>query len=232
MALITNIRTAASEVGVEAIITNSNEALETQLRRLNKETNLPILLISWDMDKALSFNSNGYLNDPKVSIVSLLLSKPEDLTKEEAEKVAEEMGAIFEQFLMKLYNLQAVLIQDPAEVITAATYKLLPRYGIHKHSGVLGKFTVADAVVVPCINKVDQWTLTLSSDINGSIAPFSGATKVDEGGIVSISSLANPGFVFEKYVITVNGVDTDELSDSFDVVVTADTFVAAQFIPE
>lgn len=231
MALIANIREAASGVGVQTVITNSNEALETQLRRLNKEINSPTLLISWDMDKALSFNDNGYLNDPKVSIVSLLLSKPEDLTKEEAEKVAEEMGAVFEKFLSGLYQLQSVLIQNPKETITSASYKLLPRYGIHKHAGVLGKFTVADSVSITC-TRSNKYTLTLSSGGNGTIGPFTGASSVNSGTVVTISSSPDTGYIFDRYTITTAGSTTEEFNNEFDIVVDEETFVSAKFILE
>lgn len=150
MSALLNMKAAAKAVGVNAVITDSDSKIETQLRRLTKEEQLPILLISWDIDVSLEFGTNGYLKDPSLAITCLLLSKPEDLTKEEAELLAEKMGVLFKDFLMELYKLQSVTVKTPESTITNASYKLLPRYGIAKHSGVLGKFNVLESYYVKC----------------------------------------------------------------------------------
>jgi len=148
--IIKYIKQAAEEVGVKAVITNSDENIETQLNRLTRAGDLPILLISWDIDFTIQFDSHGFMDNPRASIVCLLLDKPEDLSKVEAEDTAEEMAEIYKRFLISLHNIMKPKTKNGVIPITNAQYKLVPRHGIAKHSGVLGRFLVADEIINPC----------------------------------------------------------------------------------
>ena len=75
------IKLAAVAVGINAVITNSDERIETQLNSLTKVDDKPLFLISWDIDTVLSFNSNGVLDKPKSKITALLATKAYDMTK-------------------------------------------------------------------------------------------------------------------------------------------------------
>lgn len=138
--MIQQIKQAADQVGIVALITNSSDRIETQLNSLTREENLPIMLVSWDIDTTLSFNKNGFLENPSSTIVALLVSKPEDLTKDVAEEVAEQMGALFRKFLQALYTILIPYQTTDTPSISGASYKLVPKHGAGKHSGVLGRF--------------------------------------------------------------------------------------------
>lgn len=140
--MIQQMKDAAKAVGIVALITNSTDRIETQLNSLTKEENLPIMLISWDIDTTLNFNSNGFLDNPSSTIVALLVKKPEDLTKDVAEQVAEEMAALFRKFLQNLYTRLIPLQTSNVAPISGASYKLVPKHGAGKHSGVLGRFAI------------------------------------------------------------------------------------------
>lgn len=140
--MIKFIRDAATEVGIAAYITNSTEKIETQLNRIVREEDLPIMLVSWDINVSLAFDSNGFLENPTVDVVSLLVSKPEDTSKEEAEDTAFEMGGLFQRFIQSLNKKLRVYQKQTGSPITNASYKLVPRHGAGKHSGVLGRFTM------------------------------------------------------------------------------------------
>ena len=145
--MIDVIKKSAEDVGINAFITNSNEKIETQLNRLTKEEELPLMLVSWDMNVSLQFDKNGFLQNPSVDIVALLVTKPEDLSKDEAEKSAVEMGTLFTQFLQNLNSSLSIYQKQAEQPISGASYKLVPQHGMGKHSGVLGKWNMKTAVI-------------------------------------------------------------------------------------
>ena len=146
--MLQTIKDTAEAVGIVAIVTNSKEQLETQLNKITREEQDPIMLITWDIITKLSFDINGFLQNPPASIVALLVSKPEDNTKDEAEKVAVEMGELFKTFIQALYSalipVQTSSIEPP---VTEISYQLVPQHGAGKHSGVLGRWVMKTAVI-------------------------------------------------------------------------------------
>lgn len=149
--MIADLRIAAEAVGITAIITNSNEKIETQLNRITGVEDLPIMLISWDLETSLQFNQHGFLNNPVTNVVLLLMDKPEDRTKDVAESTAEAMANLYQQFMQSLYN-QLVQYQkvQGEEMLTNISYTLVPKHGLGKHSGVMGRFTMQTAIVEDC----------------------------------------------------------------------------------
>lgn len=146
--MISDIKKAADNVGISMFVTNAREKLEVQLNRLTRVEDLPIMLCSWDFDISVDFDKNGLLNNPKISVVCLLLSKPEDTTVAEHEIVAEQMYQIYLSFLQELRIISSSYIRNyQEEPITGISCKLLPRYGAGQHSGVLGRFTMAGEIV-------------------------------------------------------------------------------------
>lgn len=144
--MIDLIKQAAVTVGIVAIITNSNELIEVQLNSLTRKDDAPIFLISWDIDTALSFNEHGFLNKPSSKITGLLCVKAYDTSKLEMEKSAVEMGKLFQKFIQKLYNLLIPYGDGSASPITNCNYKLVPKHGSGKHSGILANFEMISAV--------------------------------------------------------------------------------------
>lgn len=143
--IINNLKQAAEDVGINAFITNSNEKLDTQLNRLTREEDLPIMLISWDLRIAIQFNQHGYIDNPPIEVTALLLTKAEDKSKDAAEESAEKMSNLFIKFLQELSSKQRVVIKTNESPITNASIQLVPLYGAAQHSGVIGRFTVKAA---------------------------------------------------------------------------------------
>jgi len=153
--MIQLIKDAATAVGIAAVITNSADKIETQLNSLtHKEekgdsenpntvtrvTDLPIMLISWDIDTELNFNINGNLDNPLSSVTALLMKKADTLEKTVLEDASVEMGSLFQVFIQELYERLVPFQRSSITPITNCTYKLVPRYGMGKHSGVLCKW--------------------------------------------------------------------------------------------
>ena len=145
--MIAEIKQAAESVGVTAFITNSTEKIEVQLNRLTSQADLPIMLVSWDLEIKMDFNDNGFLDNPTSDVVCLLLNKPEDTTKDEAEGMAEDMYFLYLDFLQELRDvLSPYLVNYQSQPITNAGCKLVPIHGLGKHSGVLGRFTMITGI--------------------------------------------------------------------------------------
>lgn len=144
--MISDIKTAAESVGITAVITKSTENIETQLNKLTKVEDYPLMLVSWDLDYTLSFDSNGFLNNPSIKVVVLLMSKAEGIEKELMEETAEEMGLKFQEFASALYS-QLVQYQRVGDSpLSDIGYKLTPMYGAGKHSGIVGRFTMSSGI--------------------------------------------------------------------------------------
>lgn len=150
--MIQFIKASAEAVGITVVITNSKENIETQLNSLThksekgdaqnpntetRATDLPILLVSWDIDTDLNFNSHSYLDNPDSKIVALLVKKAGNLRKDSLEDASQEMGVLFTQFIQNL-NLRLVpYMRSATNPITQCGYQLVPKYGKGVHSGVL-----------------------------------------------------------------------------------------------
>lgn len=144
--MIQLIKDSAQAVGITLVITNSEEGIETQLNNLTHKTrervDLPIMLISWDIDTDLNFNQNSFLDNPSSKIVALLMKKATDLKKDTLELASQEMGVLFTQFIVDLNDRLTPYMRTTAPSITNCGYKLVPRYGKGKHSGVLARWTM------------------------------------------------------------------------------------------
>lgn len=146
--MIADIRLAAEDVGITAVVTNSSEKIESQLNRIVGVENLPIMLVSWDLDTSLTFDSHGRLQNPSTKVVCLLLDKAEDTSKKEMEDTADRMGGLFQSFCQALYNrLVEYQTGDTSSIITDAGYKRVPKHGAGKHSGCLGRFTMSTQII-------------------------------------------------------------------------------------
>lgn len=148
--MIQYIENSADECGIKSLITNSDEKIEVQLNNLTKVENLPIMLIAWDVDVNLQFNEHGVLNNPSIPITALLMRKCETLEKKDLEATAWEMAEIFNKFIQHLYTQLAPLQRNQEPAITNATYKILPNYGMGKHSGIMCKWTMRVPVEIDC----------------------------------------------------------------------------------
>lgn len=155
--MIQLIKDSAQAVGIALVISNSQEAIEVQLNSLThkvekgdpanpntvtRPTDLPIMLISWDIDTDLTFNVNSFLDNPSSKIVALLMKKASDMKKQTLEDSSVEMGVLFTQFIQDLNQRLIPYMRSSTNPITNAGYKLVPKYGAGKHSGVLARWTM------------------------------------------------------------------------------------------
>tara|TARA_R110000796_G_scaffold5390_6_gene20250 strand:+ start:2035 stop:2493 length:459 start_codon:yes stop_codon:yes gene_type:complete len=151
MAAISTIRTAAQNVGINAIITNSDVKIEVQLNRITDIGDAPIMLINWDLVTSLEFDQNGFLKNPTVPVTCLLMSKSPSNEKDDREDTAEAMGVLFQKFIQNLYTLLIATNTDSTtSVIQGAKHTLVPKHGLGKHSGVIGVFTMKIGLVNNC----------------------------------------------------------------------------------
>ena len=145
--MILEIKEAAESVGITAFITNSTEKIEVQLNKLTQSAELPIMLVSWDLDVSMSFNVHGFLDNPTANVICLLMTKPEDLTKVEMESSAEKMYFLYLEFIQALRtSLSPKLVNYKDQPLTGVGCKLVPKHGLGKHSGVLGRFTMITGI--------------------------------------------------------------------------------------
>lgn len=140
------IRDTAEEVGIVAVVLNSEQKLTIQLDGLTRKEDDPIMLISWDITTNLAFDINGFLENPTSNITAILVSKPEDNTRDEHEDVAVAMGELFVTFVRALYTNLIPYQRNAEPPVTDVSYQLIPRYGSGKHSGILGRWTMKTGV--------------------------------------------------------------------------------------
>ena len=100
--MIADIKLAAESVGITAVITNSKEKIETQLNRITRIEDLPLMLVSWDLESTIDFNEHGFLTNPITNVVVLLMDKAQDSSKDEAENTSEAMALLYQSFLLDL----------------------------------------------------------------------------------------------------------------------------------
>jgi len=148
--MITHIQTAAANVGISTFITNSEDKIDIQLSRLTRDENQPTMLVSWDIDVKLTFDSNGFLENPSANIVCLLMAKPVNREKITAEDTSQSMATKFEEFIQELYKILAPLQKSNEGPLSNVTYKYVPVHGVGKHSGVLGKWTMKNEFTINC----------------------------------------------------------------------------------
>lgn len=148
--MIGYIQQAAESCGISTVITNSEERIETQLNSLTKEEGMPIMLVSWDIDTTLNFDSNGFLENPTSNITALLMKKAPSLTKDDMEEASQEMGRLYQVFIQKLWSILIPLQGSISPPITNANYKLVPKHGAGRHSGVLCKWNMRTDISNGC----------------------------------------------------------------------------------
>lgn len=146
--MIDEITSAAKEVGINVTITNSTEKIETQLNKITGIEELPIMLVSWDYETAVTFDSNGFINPPSTKIVLLLMTKAESKEKVELELSSKTMGSLFVEFVRVLNTNMKLKIRlsEGENALSGVTFKNIPRHGLGVHSGVLGQFSMLSTI--------------------------------------------------------------------------------------
>ncbi len=138
--MLKELKAAAEEVGFSIIIATSDRNIKDQLNTIVRIEELPLALASWDLDVKLSFDENGFLQNPTTSVTLLLIDKAESLAKEDLEEKAEEMGELFIKYIRnaKSYLTQNTNVRE--NPLTNISFTYVPKFGGGQHSGVLAKF--------------------------------------------------------------------------------------------
>ena len=140
--MLKELKAAAEEVGFSIIIATSDRNIKDQLNTIVRTCELPLALVSWDLDVNIRFDDNGLMNNPTTSVTLLLIDKAESLEKIELEEKAEEMGELFIRFIKNAKNYMTTNTNVKEQPITDISFTYVPSYGSGKHSGVLAKFTM------------------------------------------------------------------------------------------
>lgn len=140
--MLKELKAAAEEVGFSIIIATSDRNIQDQLNRIVREQDLPLALVSWDLDVNVTFDDNGLMDNPTTTVTLLLIDKAESLEKIELEEKAEEMGDLFIKFIKNAKDYMTTNTNVKEQPITGISFTYVPSYGAGKHSGVLGKFTM------------------------------------------------------------------------------------------
>ena len=148
--MLRELKAAAEEVGFSIIIATSDRNINDQLNRIVREADLPLALVSWDLDINVSFDNNGLMNNPTTSVTLLLIDKAESLEKIELEEKAEQMGELFIRFIKNAKNYMTTNTNVKEQPITDISFTYVPSYGSGKHSGVLAKFTMQLPIPSEC----------------------------------------------------------------------------------
>ena len=148
--MLRELKAAAEEVGFSIIIATSDRNINDQLNRIVREADLPLALVSWDLDINVSFDDNGLMGNPTTSVTLLLIDKAESLEKIELEEKAEQMGDLFIRFIKNAKNYMTTNTNVKEQPITDISFTYVPSYGSGKHSGVLAKFTMQLPIPSEC----------------------------------------------------------------------------------
>lgn len=142
--ILETIKNVASSVGITTVVLNSDENIKVQLNRLTSREALPVMLISWELEKLVSFNEDGILQEPIVKVDFLLLDKASNLKDSDNFTVSESMGSLFYTFIQELRNVVFQSSRTPEQPITNISYRLQIKLDTHNHSGILGHFDIVE----------------------------------------------------------------------------------------
>jgi len=142
-----SIKKAAETVGIVAFILDSEGRLETQLNNITRDHDDPIMLIGWDINTDLSFDANGFLDNPESDITALLLGKSDDTSKDSMQEKSDEMASLFRLFIKQLFDDLVSVQLSTNDPITAASYIAVPKHGAGKHSGILAKWKMKTSII-------------------------------------------------------------------------------------
>ena len=139
--MLKELKKSSLEAGFETHIAMSDKDINDQLNRIIREGDLPLALVSWDLDVKITFDENGFLKNPTTEVTMLLLDKASSLEKIDLEEKAEEMGELFISFIRGYKDSLVSDTNVKENPITDISFVYVPKYGNGQHSGVLGKFT-------------------------------------------------------------------------------------------
>lgn len=143
---VSDIKNSSKAVGITAFVSNSREKIETQLNRITGAEELPIMLVSWDLETSLTINEHGFLNNPVTKVVVLLMTKAESREVVDHEEAAEQMASKFQQFLSNLNSSLVRYNLTDGPSVTDISWTLVPMHGMGKHSGVIGSFSMINKI--------------------------------------------------------------------------------------
>ncbi len=148
--MLKELKAAAEEVGFSIIIATSDRNINDQLNRIVRTEELPLGLVSWDLNVNVSFSENGLMDNPTTEVTLLLIDKAESLEKIELEEKAQEMGDLFIKFIKNAKDYMTTNTNARENPISGISFTYVPSYGSGKHSGVLAKFSTQLPIPSEC----------------------------------------------------------------------------------
>ena len=139
--MIAQLNEAAELAGIEMVVTNSRQELDVQISKLTRQGETPKMLISWDMDTTITFDSNGFMDNPRVKMTILIMGMAQDNGDQYKLETAELMGEYFKKFVRNLNTILLPFSRSGTIPVSDVGYKLVPMYGRGQHSGVIGRVT-------------------------------------------------------------------------------------------
>jgi len=139
--MLSNLKLASLQAGFATHIAQSERDINSQLSRIVREGQLPLALVSWDLNVDLAFNASGHLENPTTKVTMLLVDKALTLDKDDLEAKAEEMGELFIKFIRSYKDYLVTNTNVKQDAVTGISFTYVPSYGAGKHSGVLATFT-------------------------------------------------------------------------------------------
>ena len=113
---------------------------EMCIRDRNEE--LPIALVNWDLQTDINFDSDGFLDNPSTNVTMLLMDKSETRDYSDMIDKSEEIGDLFVQFIQVLNNALRQFNRKGENAVSGANYTIVPKHGAGYHSGVIATFNL------------------------------------------------------------------------------------------
>ena len=148
--MLKELKAAAKEVGFSIIIATSDRNIKDQLNTIVREQDLPLAMVSWDLDINIEFDNNGLMKNPTTDVTLLLIDKAESLEKIDLEKRAEKMGDLFITFIKNAKDYMTTNTNAKENPITGISFTYVPSFSASKHSGVLAKFKMQLPIPSEC----------------------------------------------------------------------------------
>ena len=203
--MLKDLKAASLEVGFSTIIATSEKNIKDQLNIITRTENLPLALVSWDIEKRIEFDESGFLKNPTTDITMLLVDKAESLEKIELEKTSEEMGDLFIKYIKNLKNYLTQRTNVKQGPITGISFTHVPKFGAGQHSGVMAKFNVQLNLNNECEILEDFEKPVITSSTTGEeITSLGGVNQI----VYNITATDN--FAVTKFRIS--GIDSELLT--------------------
>lgn len=143
------IEEVAAQFGISCVVTTSAERISATLNRITKVEQLPVALINWDINTNITFDNDGFLNNPQSSVTMLMMDKAETTEYPKMLETSENVKSLFISFIEALNNKLRLTQRRGQNAVNNVNATLVPKNGAGQHSGIIATFNV-DIPIVRC----------------------------------------------------------------------------------